>query len=67
MPQYQQFKKGQVRIRILSQDTTRVYLFLMQRTGGKLQVLPNDVYVLDEALLPALAENQIEFENLDHR
>ena len=62
MPQYQQQKKGQARIRILSKDATRAYLFLMQHTGGKLQVLPGDVYVIEEDLLPLLADNQIEFE-----
>ncbi|HZO90015.1 MAG TPA: hypothetical protein VFB38_16925 [Chthonomonadaceae bacterium] len=64
MPQYQQHKKGQARIRILSKDATRVYLLLMQKTGGKLQALPNDVYVVEEKILPILNENQIEYEVL---
>ena len=33
MPQYQQQKKGQSRVRILSKDATRAYLLLMQKTG----------------------------------
>ncbi len=65
MPQYQQQKKGQSRVRILSKDATRAYLLLMQKTGGKLQVLPNDVYVIEEKLLPALTENGIEFELIE--
>ncbi len=64
MPQYQQQKKGQARVRILSKDATRAYLLLMQKTGGKLQVLPGDVYVIEEALLPALTENAIAFERI---
>ena len=65
MPQYQQQKKGQSRVRILSKDATRAYLLLMQKTGGKLQVLPNDVYVIEERLLPALTEHGIEFELIE--
>jgi hypothetical protein len=65
MPQYQQLKKGQARVRILPKDATRAYLLLMRETGGKLQVLPNDLYVLEERLLPLLTENQIEFERLE--
>ena len=64
MPQYQQVKKGQSRIKILSKDATRAYLLLMQHTGGRLQVLPGDVYVLEERFLPLLDENQIEYETL---
>ena len=65
MPQYQQQKKGQSRVRILSKDATRAYLLLMQKTGGKLQVLPNDVYVIEERLLSALTEHGIEFELIE--
>jgi hypothetical protein len=65
MPQYQQQKKGQSRVRILSKDATRAYLLLMQKTGGKLQVLPNDVYVIEESLLPALTANGIGFELIE--
>jgi hypothetical protein len=65
MPQYQQLKKGQARVRILPKDATRAYLLLMRETGGKLQVLPNDLYVLEERLLPLLTENRIEFERLE--
>lgn len=65
MPQYQEQKKGQARIRVLSKDATRAYLILMQKTAGKLQVLPGDVYVLEEAMLPFLAENNIEYERID--
>jgi len=65
MPQYQERKKGQARVRILSKDATRAYLFLMKETGGKMQVLPGDVYVLEERLLPLLQANQIEYEDLE--
>ena len=65
MPQYQQLKKGQARVRILPKDATRAYLLLMRETGGKLQVLPNDLYVLEERQLSVLTENQIEFEKLE--
>jgi len=67
MPQYQQQKKGQARIRILSKDATRAYLYLMQQTGGKLQVLPGDIYVLEERFLPLLTEQQIEFETIEQK
>ncbi len=67
MPQYQSQKKGQSRIRILPKDVTRAYLILMKTTGGKLQVLPNDVYVVEESTLPILKENKIEFELLEQK
>ena len=67
MPQYQEQKKGQARIRVLPKDATRAYLFLMQSSGGRLQVLPNDVYVIDESLLPLLKEQRIDFEMLDQK
>lgn len=67
MPQYQQQKKGQSRIRVISKDATRAYLFLMKNTGGKLQVLPNEVYLLEDRLLPLLTENKIEFEILEQK
>jgi len=67
MPQYQQHKKGQARIRILSKDATRIYMFLMQKTGGKLQALPNEVYVVDEAVLATLTENKIEYELIEDK
>jgi hypothetical protein len=64
MPQYQQQKKGQARIRVLGKDATRAYMLLMQKTGGKMQALPGDVYVIDEALLTYLKEQNIEFETI---
>lgn len=67
MPQYQQQKKGQARIRILPKDATRAYLLLMKHSGGSLQVLPNEVYVIEEKLLPVLAENGIEYETLEQK
>lgn len=67
MPQYQQQKKGQARIRILSKDVTRAYLLMMRHSGGKLQALPNDIYVVDEKLLPVLTENSIEFEVMEQK
>jgi hypothetical protein len=67
MPQYQQLKKGHSRIKVLSKDATRAYLLLMRQTGGKLQVLPNDVYVVDESVMQVLKDNGIEFETLDQK
>ena len=67
MPQYQQQKKGQARIRILGKDATRAYMLLMQKTGGKLQALPNGVFVLEETLLEYLQTNNIEFERIDEK
>lgn len=65
MPQYQQQKKGQARIRILTKDATRAYLLMMKQSGGKLQVLPNDLYVVEEKMLDILNENNIEFERVE--
>lgn len=67
MPQYQEQKKGQARIRVLPRDATRAYLLIMQHSGGKLQVLPNDIYVVEEHLLPILTENTIGFEILEKK
>ncbi len=67
MPQYQEQKKGQARIRVLSKDATRAYMLLMQKTGGKMQPLPGDVFVLDEALLPFLQENNIAYEIIQQK
>lgn len=67
MPQYQQQKKGQARIRVLPKDASRVQLFLMRYSAGKVQALPNDVYVIEERLLPILTENGIEFEILEQK
>ncbi len=68
MPQYQKQKKGQARIRIVPQDSTRGYLLMMRQQGGhKLQVLADDVYVVDESLLTILTENQITFEILEQK
>ena len=64
MPQYQQIKKGQARVRILSKDATRAYLLLMKHAAGKMQVLPDDLYVVDETILQLLREHAIEFEEL---
>ncbi|HLH79583.1 MAG TPA: hypothetical protein VKV18_05990 [Chthonomonas sp.] len=62
MPQFEQLKKGMTRVRVPAKDSLRAYLLLMQRTGGKMQVLPNDVYVLDESQIQILKENQIPYE-----
>ena len=67
MPQYQRQKQGQARVRILSKDATRAYMLLMQKTGGKMQVLPNDVYVIEEKLISVLTENGIEFEQIQNK
>ena len=67
MPQYQQQKKGQARIRVLGKDATRAYMLLMQKTGGKLQVWPGDVFVVDEPLVTYVQENRIEFETIDQQ
>ena len=65
MPQFYQQKKGQARVRILSKDATKAYMLMMKQTGGKLTVLPEDTYIIDELLLPVLEENGIGFERLD--
>ena len=67
MPQYQQFKKGHARVKILSKDATRAYLLLMQKGKGKMQVLPNDAYVVEEELITMLKENSIEFEIIEQK
>lgn len=67
MPQYQQLKKGYARIRILPKDATRAYLLFMQKFGGKFQVLPGDIYVLDEAQVSALEENAIQYETIEKK
>ena len=67
MPQYQQQKKGQARIRILPKDATRAYLLMMKHSGGKLQVLPNDLYVVESELLPVLEQNQIAYEVIEQK
>ena len=67
MPQYQQQKKGQARVRILSKDATQAYLLMMRHGAGKLQVLPGEVYVVDETLLPILDANRIAYEVLEKK
>ncbi len=67
MPQFYQQKKGQARVRILSKDATKAYMLMMKQTGGKLTVLPEDTYIIDELLLPVLEENGIGFERLDKK
>ena len=67
MPQFQEQKKGQTRIRVLSKDAVRAYVLLMQTTGGKMQALPGDVYVLDEKVLEVLTAKQISFERIETR
>lgn len=62
MPQYEQLKKGYARVRILPKDATRAYLLLMKQSGGRLKVLPNDLYELEEAQIQALTDSGIEFE-----
>ena len=67
MPQYQQQKKGQARVRVLPKDATRAYLLMMKHAAGKLQVLPNDVYVIDEKLLALLTESNISYEVIEQK
>jgi len=67
MPQYQQQKKGQARVRILSKDATRAYLLMMKQSAGRLQVLPNDVYVIDEKLLNILNESGVSYEVIEQK
>lgn len=67
MPQYQQLKRGFARIRILPKDATRAYLLMMRHTGGKLQVLPNDLYVVEEKILDLLKQDGIEYEVVDKK
>ncbi len=68
MPQYQQQKAGHSRVRVLSKDATRAYLLMVKQSKGRnLQVLPNDIYVVDEAMLETLKENNISFEVMDKK
>ena len=67
MPQYQQQKKNQARIKVLGKDATRAYMLLMQKSAGRLQALPGDVFVLDQSLLEFLDANKIEYENLNEK
>ena len=67
MPQYQQQKKGQARVRILPKDATRAYLLMMKESGGKLQVLPNDVYMIDESLLKTLTDSGVSYEVIEQK
>lgn len=62
MPQFDQHKKGQARIRVLSKDSTRAYMLLMRELAGKLQALPGDVFVLSESALRLLDEQGIQYE-----
>ncbi|GEM_PF-2528538 len=65
MPQYQPLKKGYARVRILPKDATRAYLLMMRQSGGRLNVLPNDAYEIDENTIQFLTDNKIEFERVD--
>ena len=67
MPQYQALKKGYARVRILPKDATRAYLMLMRQSGGRLNVLPNDVYEMDETQIQSLTDNRIEFERITEK
>lgn len=67
MPQYQEQKKGQARIRVLSKDATRAYLLMMQKTGGKMQALPGDVFVVDNSLLEYLQTQNVAFEVIEQK
>ena len=64
MPQFQRQKSGQAKVRVLSVDATHAYMLLMRHTGGKMQVLPGDVYVCDEKSVEMLRENKIQFEEI---
>jgi hypothetical protein len=67
MPQFYQQKKGQARVRILPKDAMRGYLLLMQKTGGKIQSLSEDRYIIDESLLAELNASGIAYERLDEK
>jgi hypothetical protein len=67
MPQFQQQKKGLARIKVAGKDSTRAYMLLMQHTGGKMQALPGNVFVFDEALLDFLKTNNVQYEIMDQR
>ncbi len=64
MPQFQEQKKGQARIKVLGGNGNRAYIFLMRKTGGKIQALPDDIFVLDRSHLPLLEENNIPYEEI---
>lgn len=67
MPQYLELKKGYARVRVLPKDATRAYLLMMRISAGKLQVLPNNLYVLDEQMLATLDQNGIEYEVVEKK
>ena len=67
MPQYQRIKKGFARVRVLPKDAARAYLLLMRTTGGSLQVLPNDVYVIDEKSVQLLTDNAVSYEVIEQK
>ena len=67
MPQFQEIKKGFARVRVLPKDATRAYLLMMKQSGGKLQILPNDIYVVDEKQLSVLTENGVGYEVIEQK
>ena len=67
MPQFYQQKKGQARVRILPKDAMRAFLLLMKKTGGSLQSLSEDRYIIDESLLAELNASGIAYERLDEK
>ena len=40
---------------------------MMKQSAGRLQVLPNDVYVIDEKLLSMLTESGVTYEVLEQK
>ncbi|HLJ55685.1 MAG TPA: hypothetical protein VKT77_11655 [Chthonomonadaceae bacterium] len=67
MPQYQQLKKGMARVRVLPKDATRAYLLMMKHSGGRLQVLPDDRYEIEEKMMALLTENNVSFEVIEQK
>ncbi len=64
MPQFQEQRKNQVRIRVANQLSSRAYMVLMRKSGGKMQALPGDVFLVQREYLTALSENNIPFEEI---
>ncbi len=64
MPQFQEQKKGMAKVKVLGGMGQRAYILLMRKTNGKIQSLPDDVFVLQREIIPYLTENGIAYEEL---
>ncbi len=65
MPQFQEQRKNQVRIRVATQLSSRAYMLLMRKSSGKMQALPGDIFLVEREYLTALSENNIPYEEIE--